>query len=167
MHKMSFKNEKILALSIDLLVITLCLSITYVFFEYPHLFHYFQEVEEAKSIIDPKAYMVAMDVLNQKFDYVLFEVAIVYFFYETIGLLCFRQTVGRKLFSKKVALNFETKFDFVLRCLLLPVRTFIKILSVIFVVPVFIIGLLFLLGKKDCTLLDILFLTKTVDERER
>lgn len=166
MHKMSYKNEKILALSIDLLIITLFLSITYVLFEYPHLFPYFAEVKQAKEIIDPQKYMIAMDQINQHFDYVVFEVAIVYFLYESLSLIFFRQTMGRKLFHRKVCLNFDSKYDFLLRVCIIPVRTFVKILCVIWMVPIIIIGVFFFLGKKDRTLLDLIFLTETITEKE-
>lgn len=161
MHKMSFKNEKIFVLSIDLLILTVFLSITYVLFEYPHVFPYFKELETAKEIIDPQKYMVAMDALNQKFDYVVFEVVLAYFLYESLSLILFRQTVGRRLFHQKVYLDFESKYDVLLRIAILPVRTLVKILSVLWVLPVIIIGALFLLGKKDRTLLDTIFLTET------
>lgn len=160
-HRMSYKNEKILAFSIDLFVITLIMSMTYVLFEYPHMFPYFKEVEAAKEIIDPQKYMLAMDALNQRFDYVVFEVAIVYFLYETLCLILFRQTLGRKLFHRKVYLDFNSKYDILLRIAIIPVRTFVKIICVIWMVPVVILGALFMFGKKDKTLLDIIFLTET------
>lgn len=166
MHKMSYKNEKILALSIDLLIITIFLSITYILFEYPHLFPYLDEVKQAKEIIDPEKYMIAMDQINQHFDYVMFEVAIVYFLYESLSLIFFRQTIGRKLFHRKVYLNFDSKYDFLLRICIIPVRTFVKILCVIWMIPVIIIGVIFFLGKKDRTLLDLIFLTETISEKE-
>lgn len=163
-HKMSYKNEKIFALSIDLFIITIFLTITYILFEYPHLFPYFKEVEAAKEIIDPQKYTIAMDALNQRFDYVVFEVASTYFIYESLSLIFFRQTIGRKLFHRKVYLNFETKFDFLLRVAIIPVRTFVKIISVVWMIPVVVIGIIFFLGKKDKTLLDSIFLTETRTE---
>ena len=166
MHKMSYKNEKIFALSIDLLILTVFLSITYIMFEYPHIFPYFKEVEAAKEIIDPQKYMAAMDTLNQKFDYVVFEVSSAYFLYESISLILFRQTIGRRLFHRKVYLDFDSKYDFLLRIAIFPVRTLVKIASVLWVVPVLIIGAFFMFGKKDKTLLDTIFLTETRREEK-
>lgn len=165
-HRMSYKNEKILAFSIDLFVITILMSLTYIFFEYPHIFPYFKEVEAAKEIIDPQKYMQAMDVLNQRFDYVVFEVASVYFLYEALCLIIFRQTIGRKLFHRKVYLDFQSKYDILLRIAIIPVRTFVKIICVVWMVPVIILGALFMFGKKDKTLLDTIFLTETRVESE-
>lgn len=166
MHRMSYKNEKILAFSIDLLVITILMSITYVLFEYPHIFPYFKEIEAAKEIIDPQKYMLTMDALNQRFDYVVFEVASVYFLYETLCLILFRQTIGRKLFHRKVYLDFQSKYDIFLRIAIIPVRTFVKIIFVVWMVPVIILGALFMFGKIDKTLLDTIFLTETRVESE-
>ena len=166
MHKMSFKNEKIFAFSIDLLVLTLFLSITYVLFEYPRIFPYFKEVQAAKEMLDPQAYTATMDQLNQRFDYVLLQICTAYFLYESIGLILFRQTVGRRLYHKKVYLNFESRYDLVLRIAILPVRTLVKLLCVVWVFPVILIGAVFMLGKKDRTLLDICFLTETRREAQ-
>lgn len=166
MHRMSYKNEKILAFSIDLLVITILMSITYVLFQYPHIFPYFKEIEAAKEIIDPQKYMLTMDALNQRFDYVVFEVASVYLLYETLCLILFRQTIGRKLFHRKVYLDFQSKYDIFLRIAIIPVRTFVKIIFVVWMVPVIILGALFMFGKIDKTLLDTIFLTETRVESE-
>lgn len=160
-HKMSYKNEKIFALSVDLLVMTICLSITYILFEYPHVFSYFKEVEAAKEIINPQSYMAAMDQLNQRFDYLIFEIAAGYFLYESFCLLVFRQTLGRKAFHQKVYLNFDSSHDTLLRMAIIPARTLVKILSVLWMIPSIVIGICFFFGKKNKTIIDTIFLTVT------
>ncbi|MFQ6814883.1 MAG: hypothetical protein ACLRS2_21340 [[Clostridium] innocuum] len=79
-------------------------------------------------MLDPQAYTATMDQLNQRFDYVLLQICTAYFLYESIGLILFRQTVGRRLYHKKVYLNFESRYDLVLRIAILPVRTLVKLL---------------------------------------
>lgn len=160
-HRMSYKNEKIFALSVDLLILTIGLSITYILFAYPHVFPYFKEVEAAKEIINPQSYMATMDQLNQRFDYLIFEIGAGYFLYESICLIVFRQTLGRKAFHQKVYLNFESKYDLLLRIAIIPARTLVKILSVIWMIPCLIIGICFFFGKKNKTVLDTIFLTVT------
>jgi hypothetical protein len=166
MNRLGYKNEKIFIMSIDFLVIALLAALLYFTTGFPHFFNYFYELENAQSIIDPSQYSKAMINLINRFDMLIFEVSSLYFIYESLGLIIFKTTLGRKVFNLKVELNFLSKYDLIFRILIIPARTLVKIISITTVIPMFIIGAIFLFGRKNRTLIDILFLTETVDREE-
>jgi hypothetical protein len=129
---------------------------------FPHFFGYFSEIGKAQSIISINEYNKTMESIVNRFDVLVFEVSSLYFIYESIGLIFFKTTLGRKVFNLTVELNFKSNHDLLLRLLIIPARTLVKILSITTVVPMFIIGAVFLFGRGERTLVDILLLTKTV-----
>lgn len=163
MNGLGYKNQKILIMSIDFLVIALVAALLFFTTGFPHFFRYFNELENAQSIISPSEYSKAMINIINRSDTLLFEISSLYFIYESLGLIIFKTTIGRKLFNLKVELNFRSKYDLVTRILIIPARTVAKILSITTVIPMFIIGALFLFGHNKKTLIDIIFLTETVD----
>ena len=160
MSGIGYKNERILEFGLDALAVSLVLVITWLLFGYPHIFNYFQEMEEAKVIISPEKYMLAMEDINARLERVIMEVFMAYFLYESLVLIFFKQTPGRRVFGRKMELNLETKHEFLMRCLIIPTRTFAKLFCIYTVIPLVVIGVVFLFSRKDKTLLDYVFLTE-------
>lgn len=164
-----YKNEKILGLAVDLLILTGILLITWLLFGYPHMFSYFQELEDAKAIINPSEYLETVEEIHSRFDQVLMEVFLVYFLYESLFLIFWKTTPGRKLFGRRMECTIGkpgTAGGFLIRCLIIPTRTAVKLLFCYLFIPFLIAGALFFFSKKDRTLLDMIFLTRTVKEEQ-
>lgn len=169
MRGLGYKNEKIFSMTVDFLILTLVLGVTYLLFGYPHVFPYFQQLEEAGEIINPQEYMEAANQIYARFDRLLLEVLFAWFLYESVFLIVFGTTPGRALFGRKVVCTLQTPnraVDVLVRCLVFPTRTAVKVMSCYWLVPMLVIGVAFLLSRKDRTLLDILFMTKTVRKNE-
>lgn len=170
MKGLGYKNEKILGLAIDLLILTAVLAVTWLLFGYPHMFPYFQELEEAKTIINPAEYQRAAEEIDTRFDQVLMEVFFVYFLYETMFLIFWKTTPGRRFFGKEVVCGIGKKggiTEFAVRCLIFPARTAVKLLFCYLLVPMLITGAVYLFSRKDRTLLDFIFMTRTVSREIR
>lgn len=161
MDGLGYKNQKILIMSIDFLMIALIGALLFFTTGFPHFFHYFNELENAQSIISPSRYSEAMIKIINRFDILIFEISSLYFIYESLGLIIFKTTIGRKIFNLKV--KFISNYNLVIRILIIPARTLVKVISITTLIPMFIIGALFLFGHSHKTLLDIIFLTETVD----
>lgn len=165
MRGLGYKNEKIFSLAVDLLILTAVLAVMYLLFGYPHLFPYFRQLEEAGEIINPKEYMETANEIHDRFDRVLMEILFAWFLYESLFLIFFGATPGRALFGRKLVCTVQvpTKAAEVLvRCLIFPTRTIVKVLFCYLMIPMVVTGVVFLFSRKDRTLLDILFMTKLI-----
>lgn len=169
MRGLGYKNEKIFSLTVDFLILTLIMTVTYLLFGYPHIFPYFQQLEEAGEIINPQEYMEAADQIYARFDRVLLEVFFAWFLYESLFLIFFCTTPGRALFGRKLICTIQTPakgMDILVRCLVFPTRTAVKVMCCYWLIPMFVVGVIFLISRKDRTLLDVLFMTRLVKKEE-
>lgn len=155
-----YKNERLLSFSVDLLIVTLAALIGYLIFGVPHFFSYFKELEEAASSINPADYVRLTGEIHGRFERLLLEVGILYWLYESAALVFFGQTVGKKVFRRKLIFLYNGPCHKILRVLILLTRTAFKVLCVYLMVPVLILGIQFLLSKTNKTLLDRIFLTQ-------
>lgn len=165
MRGLGYKNEKIMSLAVDLLILTAVLVVTYWLFGYPHLFRYFQELEEAGEIINPQDYMEAADVIHARFDRSLLEVLFAWFLYESFFLVLLGATPGRALFGRKLVCTMQTSnkgLNKLICALVFVTRAAVKVLFFYWLIPMLVTGVLFLFSRKDRTVLDILFMTKLV-----
>lgn len=165
MKGLGYKNEKILSYGVDALVLTTVLLLTWLLFGYPHVFPYFQELSEADAIINPQEYVQVAGEINDRFDRVLLEIFFAWFVYETVCLIIWQTTLGRRIFRKKVVCQVGPEKGagaVVVRCLIFPARTAVKLLCFYLMIPIVLAGAWYLFSKKDITLMDRIFLTRTV-----
>lgn len=158
-----YKNERLLTFSLDLLMVSAVAVITYLIFGFPHFFSYFKELEQASQAINPTEYLELTGEIHGRFERLLLEIGAMYWLYESLALILFGQTIGKKVFRKRMVFKYDGPGNKFFRILVFPTRTAIKVLCVYMMLPILIVGGQFLFSKTDKTLLDRIFLTQVED----
>lgn len=160
-----FKNERLLTFSIDLVIVSLVALVAFLILGFPHFFPYFKELEKVATEMDPAKYMEVTQEIHNRFEKALLEASMLYWLYESFALILKGQTAGMKVFGKKLVFQYEGPCKKLLWFMMIPARTLIKVLSIYWMIPVFIIGIQFLFSKTNKTLLDRIFLTQIEGEK--
>lgn len=159
-----YKNERLLSFSADVLIVSLVSLITFLAFKFPHYFSYFEELEKAAEEIDPAKYVQIVQEIHSRFERTILEFGFLYWMYESAALILFGQTIGKKIFGRKLVFLYEGPGKKILRFFVILTRTLLKVMCIYWMIPVFILGIQFLLSKKNKTLLDRIFLTQIEEE---
>ncbi|MFV0520450.1 MAG: hypothetical protein ACK5LY_09305 [Lachnospirales bacterium] len=101
-------------------------------------------------------YLVKYLENERKFTQMISDIVTIYAIYDMFLTLLFSTTVGKKIFQLKTKVNRDNK---ILSTLLIISKTFTKAFSIIYIVPLLILGIHFLVTKSGNTLLDKLFFT--------